>query len=141
VDKELILAVVAAVSRVLDIACAKVFFGVKDINGEAVLRCHPDRIRPLAMREAWRNSDSGACPVTELLVCDNAEIRRINATGITRYESSKGTDFMSEELFAFDSRGFIYTPVGKGQRCGHDAIKITASVCGARIIGPLGLMS
>jgi hypothetical protein len=48
---------------------------------------------------------------------------------------------MSEELFAFDSRGFIYTPVGKGQRCGHDAIKITASVCGAGINGRIGLMS
>jgi hypothetical protein len=140
-DKELILAVVTTVTRILDIACAKVFFGVKDIDGKAVLRCHPDSIRPLAMREAWRNSDRGACPVAELLMGDNAEIRRINATRITRYESSKGTNFMSEELFAFDSRGFIYTPVGKGQRCGHDAIKITASVCGAGINGRIGLMS
>lgn len=140
-DKELILAVVAAVSRILYIACAEMFFGVKDINGEAVLRCHPDRIRPLAMREAWRDGDRGACPVTKLLVRDNAEIRRIDATGITRHESSKGTDFLSEELFAFDSRGFIYTPVGKGQRCGHDAIKITASMCVADIIAPLGLVS
>jgi hypothetical protein len=127
-DKELILAVVTTVTRVLDIACTKVFFGVKDIDGKAVLRCHPDSIRPLAMREAWGNGNRGACAVAELLMRDNAEIRRINATRITRYESSKGPNFMSEELFAFDSRGFIYTPVGKGQRCGHDALKITASV-------------
>jgi hypothetical protein len=73
-DKELILAVVTAVSRVLDIACAEVFFGIKDIDREPVLRCHPDRIRPLAVREAWRDGDCGARAVAELLMCDDTEI-------------------------------------------------------------------
>ena len=74
VDKELILTMVAAVTRVLDIACAEVLFGIKDIDWEPVLRCHPDRIRPLAVREAWRNSDCGACAIAELLMCDDTKI-------------------------------------------------------------------
>lgn len=123
-DKQLILAVIAAIARVFDIAIPEVLFRFKDIDGEAVLRCHPDGICPLAMWEAGGDSDCGAGAVSKLLVGDNAEVGGVNAARVTGYQATKSADFTAKVLFAFIGRGFIYAPVGKGQGCGHDAVRL-----------------
>ena len=55
---------------------------------------------------------------------DNAEVCGVNAARVTGYQATEGADFTTQVLFAFIGRGFVYAPVGKGQRCGHDAVRL-----------------